>query len=232
MTARETVNHTIYARAFHPAIDLQFHEPPSRQALESMKLSMLPVAPDSLTKPPARLRSGREYVYRCHSDKNPYFIRPPLLSWPCFNCTLAGFPEECIFEGGVGEEICTRCRSTRHGHCSARWDANQLHRAATLLDPLILSGDGAIRRGVDRIERIEVEIKLLARSLQLLYEDRQQVVGELTDGLDAIASREHGTEIIDAYAQVSDLLKSFLVRPGSKDASINGDAVVSSSDSE
>ncbi len=44
------IDNTIYARAFHPSIDLQFHEPPSRQALESMKLSMLPSAPDSLTK--------------------------------------------------------------------------------------------------------------------------------------------------------------------------------------
>lgn len=46
----DNVDNRIYARAFHPQIDLQFHEPPSRQALESMKLSMLPPAPDSLTK--------------------------------------------------------------------------------------------------------------------------------------------------------------------------------------
>ncbi|KAG7443797.1 uncharacterized protein BT62DRAFT_921727 [Guyanagaster necrorhizus] len=164
--------------------NMTFHESPSCQALEFMKLSMLPVAPDSLT-------NGQEYVYHCHSDKNPYFIHSPLLSWPCFNCTLAGFPEECIFESGVGKEICICCKSTCHCHCSACWDANQLHHAATLLDPLILSGDGAIHHGIDHIKCIEIKIKLLIRSLQLLYEDWQQV-----------------------------------------DASIDGDAMVSSSDTE
>ncbi len=44
------IDNTIYVWAFHPQVDLQFHEPPSRQALEYMKLSMLPSAPDSLTK--------------------------------------------------------------------------------------------------------------------------------------------------------------------------------------
>ncbi len=44
------VDNMIYAWAFHPQIDLQFHEPPSHQALESMKLFMLPSAPASLTK--------------------------------------------------------------------------------------------------------------------------------------------------------------------------------------
>ena len=46
----DNVDNIIYARAFHPQVDLQFHEPPSHQALEYMKLSMLPPAPDSLTK--------------------------------------------------------------------------------------------------------------------------------------------------------------------------------------
>ncbi len=44
------VDNTIYTQVFHLLIDLQFHEPPSCQALESMKLSMLPPMPDSLTK--------------------------------------------------------------------------------------------------------------------------------------------------------------------------------------
>ncbi len=44
------INNTIYAWAFHPSIHLQFHEPPSRQALESIKLLMLPPVLDSLTK--------------------------------------------------------------------------------------------------------------------------------------------------------------------------------------
>ncbi|KAK0487153.1 hypothetical protein IW261DRAFT_1558096 [Armillaria novae-zelandiae] len=136
------VDNTIYARGFHLDINLQFHEPPSCEALERMKMSLLPAAPESLTKPPLQVRSGQEYVYHCHSDPNPYFIRAPLLNWPCFNCTLAGMLDECIFEGGVGEECCTRCKSNRHGPCSAGWDANQLCSTATLLDPLTLSGDG------------------------------------------------------------------------------------------
>ncbi|KAG7450826.1 uncharacterized protein BT62DRAFT_917119 [Guyanagaster necrorhizus] len=39
-------------------IDLQFYKPLSCQVLESMKLSMLPVASDSLTKPSAQLHSS------------------------------------------------------------------------------------------------------------------------------------------------------------------------------
>ncbi|KAK0222960.1 hypothetical protein EDD85DRAFT_796134 [Armillaria nabsnona] len=46
------VNNTIYMRAFHLQVDLQFHKPPSCQALEYMKLLMLPSAPDSLTNLP------------------------------------------------------------------------------------------------------------------------------------------------------------------------------------
>ncbi|KAG7447313.1 uncharacterized protein BT62DRAFT_919223 [Guyanagaster necrorhizus] len=58
----------------------------------------------------------------------------------------------------------------------------------------------SIHHSIDCIKHIEIKIKLLTRSLQLLYEDQQQVVGKLTDGLDAIASHEHGTKIIEAYA--------------------------------
>ncbi|KAK0222656.1 hypothetical protein EDD85DRAFT_959895 [Armillaria nabsnona] len=194
------VNNKIYTWAFHPQIDLQFHEPPSHQALESMKLSMLPLAPNSLTKAPTQVHSGQEYIYRCHSDIDPHFIRPPLLTWPCYNCTLFGYPDECKFEGGVGEEL-------RH--------------AATLLDPLTLSSDGAIHCGIDRVEHINAEIALLGRAMHCLCEDREKIVGELADGLDAISSREHGTEIINAYAQISDFLKSFVVRLG-EDAGDSG----------
>ncbi|KAK0467415.1 hypothetical protein IW261DRAFT_1574135 [Armillaria novae-zelandiae] len=208
------VDHTIYARGFHPDINLQFHEPPSREALERMKMSLLPAAPESLTKPPSQVRSGREYVYRCHSDPNPYFIRAPLLNWPCFNCTLAGMPDECIFEGGVGEECCTRCKSNRHGPCSARWDANQLRSAATLLDPLTLSGDSAIFRGMRRVERLNEQLEHLGHLTNQLCADRDQVVAELADGLNAISACKHGKDIIDAYAGVSDFLKSFIIRPG------------------
>ncbi|KAK0235562.1 hypothetical protein EDD85DRAFT_955122 [Armillaria nabsnona] len=215
------VDITIYAQAFHLQVDLQFHELPSRQALESMKLSMLPSAPDSLTKAPTQVCNGREYVYRCHSDLDPYFIHPPLLTWLCYNCTLSGYPDKCEFEGGVGEEVCTKCKTGRHGPCSARWDANQLHHAATLLDPLTLSNDGAIFCGVDCVEHINTKIALLGRAMHCLCEDCKKIVGKLADGLNAIASHEHGTEIVDAYVQVSDFLKSFVVHLG-EDAGDSG----------
>ncbi|KAK0472861.1 hypothetical protein IW261DRAFT_1660380 [Armillaria novae-zelandiae] len=220
----DVVDNTIYSHAFHPSVDLQYHEPRSHQALESMKLSWLPAAPDSLTKPMGQIRSGQEYVYRCHSDQDPYFICPPLLNWPCFNCTLAGCPDQCVFEGGIGKECCTKCKSSCHGRCSARWDANQLRQAATLLDPLTLSGDGAICRGVQRVDRINSEIELLGRAMQSLHEDREVVIREIADGLDAIACHEHGTEIVDAYSQVSSFLKSFIVHlGGAASESSNGD---------
>ncbi|KAK0483055.1 hypothetical protein EDD18DRAFT_1112329 [Armillaria luteobubalina] len=78
--ASEVVDTTIDARGFHPDIDLQFHEPPSHEALERMKMSLLPTAPESLIKPPFQICSGQEYVYHCHSDPNPYFIQAPLMS--------------------------------------------------------------------------------------------------------------------------------------------------------
>ncbi|KAK0473624.1 hypothetical protein IW261DRAFT_1423536 [Armillaria novae-zelandiae] len=74
VTASDVMDSTIYTCGFHPDIDLQFHEPPSREALERMKMFLLPAAPVSLTKPPSQIHSGWEYVYRCHSDPNPYFI--------------------------------------------------------------------------------------------------------------------------------------------------------------
>ncbi|KAK0460866.1 hypothetical protein IW261DRAFT_1577246 [Armillaria novae-zelandiae] len=221
----DVIDNTIYLRTFHPSVDLQYHEPPSRQALESMTLSLLPAAPDSLTKPVGQIRSGQEYVYQCHSDRDPYFIRPPLLNWPCFNCTLAGYPDQCIFEGGIGEECCTQCKSSCHSRCSARWDANQLRQATTLLDPLTLSGDTAICCSVQRVDRINSEIELLGRAMQLLRSDHEAVIGEIADGLDAIACHEHGTEIVNAYSQVSGFLKSFIVHVGgAASQSSNGDA--------
>ncbi|PBK83037.1 hypothetical protein ARMGADRAFT_1089783 [Armillaria gallica] len=220
------VDNTIYACAFHPQIDLQFHEPPSCQVLEYMKLSMLPSVPDSLTKPPTQVHSGREYVYRCHSDIDPHFICPPLLTLPCYNCTLSGYPKECKFKGKVSEEVCSRCKTGHHGPCSAHWDANQLCCAATLLDPLTLSSDGAIHCGVNCVERINAEIALLRNAMHCLHEDHEKIIGELADGLDAIASHEHGTEIIDAYMHISDFLKSFVVRLGeaARDSDAEGGA--------
>ncbi len=69
----------------------------------------------------------------------------------------------------------------------------------------------AIHRGIDRVEHINTEIALLGRVMHYLHEDHKKIIGELADGLDAIASREHGMEIIDAYVQVSDFLKSFII---------------------
>ncbi len=67
---------------------------------------------------------------------------------------------------------------------------------------------------VDCVEHINVEIALLGRAVHCLREDCEKIVGELADGLDAISSRKHGTEIIDVYVQVSDFLKSFIVHLG------------------
>ncbi|KAK0471742.1 hypothetical protein IW261DRAFT_1424839 [Armillaria novae-zelandiae] len=152
------VNNTFYACAFHPALDLQFHEPPSCEALEHLKLSVLPVAPKSLSKPPKQVRKGREYIYQAHSDANPYFIWPPLLSWPCFNCTLTRSADECVFKGNV-----------------------------------------AIAQGLAHIDTINTQLKSLGKVVNSLRADREGVLSELANGLDSIASHEHGSEIINAY---------------------------------
>ncbi|KAK0467464.1 hypothetical protein IW261DRAFT_1574068 [Armillaria novae-zelandiae] len=216
------VDQTIYTRAFHPDVDVHFHEPPSQDALVRLKMSALPMAPTSLTKPVSQLRGGHKHIYWCHSDVNPYFIRPPTLNWPCFNCTLASFPDECIFEGDIGEERCTKCKANHHGPCSTHWDANQLHNAATLLDPLMLSGDGAIAWGLAQVEGINTQLKLLGQVVNKLRADWEVVISELVDGLDAIASCEHGTDIIDAYASVSGFLKLFIVQVGTSGVGSNG----------
>ncbi len=57
--------------------------------------------------------------------------------------------------------------------------------------------------------------------MHCLHEDCEKIVGELANGLNAISSCEHGTEIIDAYAQISDFLKSFIVHLG-EDAGASG----------
>ncbi len=72
----------------------------------------------------------------------------------------------------------------------------------------------AIRCGVDCVERINAEIALLGRAMHCLCEDREKIIGELADGLNAIASCEHDTEIIDAYTQISSFLWSFIVHLG------------------
>ncbi|KAK0466535.1 hypothetical protein IW261DRAFT_1426879 [Armillaria novae-zelandiae] len=181
------VDNTFYVHTFHPALDLQFHEPPSHEALKHLKLSALPVAPKSLSQPPKQFRKGHEYIYQAHSDANPYFIWPPLLSWPCFNCTLTGTANEYVFEGNV----------------------------VTLLDPLILSGDGAIAQGLTQVDTINTQLESLGKVVNSLRTDREGVISEPADGLDSIALGEHGSKIIDAYVAVSDFLKSFIICPGS-----------------
>ncbi|KAK0244874.1 hypothetical protein EDD85DRAFT_785242 [Armillaria nabsnona] len=181
------VDNTIYMQAFHLQVNLQFHEPPSCQALEYMKLSMLPLAPDSLTN-------------------LPHLATIVLCLGTLRSASL-----------------------TATSPCSARWDANQLRHAATLLDPLTLSSDGAIHRGIDHVERINAEIALLGRAMHCLCEDCDKIVGELADGLNAIASHEHGTEIINAYAQISDFLKSFIIQLGDTDGVSDAEGEVSES---
>ncbi|KAK0207305.1 hypothetical protein IW262DRAFT_1469669 [Armillaria fumosa] len=105
------------------------------------------------------------------------------------------------------------CKMNRHGPCSAQWMVDQLHCAATLLDLVTLSGD-AISCGLTWIEGINTQLELLGKVVNQLHADHEQVISELANGLDAIASHEHGTEIIDAYADVSIFLKSFIVCPG------------------
>ncbi|KAK0468818.1 hypothetical protein IW261DRAFT_1573429 [Armillaria novae-zelandiae] len=218
----DVVDNTIYFHAFHPSVDLQYHKPPSHQALESMKLSLLPATPDSLTKYTVAGNMSTDAIL---IETHILFVLLWCLNWPCFNCTLAGYLDQCVFEGGIREECCTKCKSSCHGCCSAHWDANQLHQSATLLDPLTLSGDGAICRGVQCVDHINSEIELLGQAMQLLCEDHEAVIGELADGLDAIACHEHGTEIIEAYSQVSGFLKSFIVHVGGAALeSSNGDA--------
>ncbi|KAK0477666.1 hypothetical protein IW261DRAFT_1420943 [Armillaria novae-zelandiae] len=144
------------------------------------------------------------------------------LNWPCFNCTLAGIPDECVFEGTIGKEWCTKCKANCHGPCSACWDTNQLHNVATLLDPLMLSWDGAIVWGLTQVEGINTQLELLRQVVNKLCANREVVISELTDGLNAIASHEHGTNIIDAYASVSGFLKSFIVWVGTSGVGSDG----------
>ncbi len=45
---QDPIDHTVYARAFDPQINLRFHEPTSHHALEHLQWSALPPAPASL----------------------------------------------------------------------------------------------------------------------------------------------------------------------------------------
>ncbi|KAK0466489.1 hypothetical protein IW261DRAFT_1426966 [Armillaria novae-zelandiae] len=153
------VDATIYAQGFWPQIDLQYHKPPSCKALKWLRLSVLPAAPKSLSKPPKQGRKGSV--------------------GPASTVHLPGLP------------------------------------MTTLLDPLILSGDGTIAQGLAQVDTINTQLELLGKVVNSFHADWEDVISELADGLDSFASCEHGSEIIDAHTAVSDFLKSFIVHPGS-----------------
>ncbi|KAK0435939.1 uncharacterized protein EV420DRAFT_1487732 [Desarmillaria tabescens] len=114
-----TVDDTVYAHAFHPLVDLQFHEPLSCQALEHFKLLALPPAPASLSKPSTEMHNGHPAAFRAHSDLSAHILHMPNIFHPCFNCSFSSFPELCEFTGEIGKEACTKYRASRHGKCSA-----------------------------------------------------------------------------------------------------------------
>ncbi|KAK0492142.1 hypothetical protein EDD18DRAFT_1109232 [Armillaria luteobubalina] len=120
---------TIYAQAFHPDINLRFHKPPSCLLANSGTVTSTFIAA-ILTLIPTS------------------YAHLPYLNLLYFNCMLASIPDECVFEGKIGEEWCTKCKTNRHGPCSARWNTNQLCNMASLLDQLTLSGDSVIAWGL------------------------------------------------------------------------------------
>ncbi len=65
--------------------------------------------------------------------------------------------------------------------------------------------------------------------MHCLCKDHDKIISELADGLDAIASCEHGTEIVDAYVQVSDFLQSFIIRLSEADGDSDAEGVASES---
>ncbi|KAK0434153.1 uncharacterized protein EV420DRAFT_1488774 [Desarmillaria tabescens] len=189
------VDNTMYACAFHPSVDLQFHEPLSRQALEHLKLLALPPALASLFKPSTKMRNGHPAVFHAHSDLGAHILCMPNIFHPCFNCSFSGFPELCKFTGEIGEEACTKCKTGRHGK--------------------------SICEHLDHVTVLDAKIGTFYNLAHSHMAKHNKVVQELVDGLDSIALREGGTAIIDAYAEVSNLIHSFIIEVG-KDASDSG----------
>ncbi|KAK0224672.1 hypothetical protein EDD85DRAFT_795715 [Armillaria nabsnona] len=211
---QDPVDHTMYAHMFDPQINLCFHEPTSRHALERLQWSALPPAPASLLEPTTQ--GNRTAIFGVHSDVDVHLLRIPHLFWPCFNCSIGGHPELCEYEEGAepGKEACLHCQANRHGQCSACMDAHDFHRVATLLDPLVQSGDPAIYDGLRRAERIEKDINALYNVIVNCMLECNEVLHGLVNGLDAIATHEGGTAIIDQYAEASELIWSLIVEVG------------------
>ncbi|KAK0244875.1 hypothetical protein EDD85DRAFT_946183 [Armillaria nabsnona] len=211
---QDPVDHTMYTCVFVPQINLRFHEPTSRHALERLQWLALPPAPASLLEPTTQ--GNCTAVFGVHSNVDAHLLRIPHLFWPCFNCSIGGHPKLCEYEEGAkpGKEACLRCQANRRGRCSARMDAHDFRCAATLLDPLVQSGDPAIYDGLHHAERIEKDVDALYNVIVDRMLERNEVLHGLIDGLDAIAAREGGTAIIDQYAEASELVRSLIVEVG------------------
>ncbi len=113
-------------------------------------------------------------------------------------------------------------------------DAHDFRRAATLLDPLVQSGDpgkssilfffssvasqssflSAIYDGLCRTKCIEKDIDALYNVIVDRMLEHNEVLHGLIDGLDTIAMHEGGTAIIDQYAEASELVWSLIVEVG------------------
>ncbi|KAK0465852.1 hypothetical protein IW261DRAFT_1574701 [Armillaria novae-zelandiae] len=205
-----TVDHTVYVHAFDPQVSLQYHEPTSCYALECMQLSALPAAPASLLKPTTQ--GHHTAVYGVHSDIGVHILHIPHQYWPCFNCTISGHAHLCKFleNATLGKEACLCCQTACHSHCSACMNVDDFRKAATLLDPLVQSGDPAISEGLQHADHLENNITILLNRI----EERDGVIKGLADRLDAIAACKGGTTIIDQYAEAHELIRSLIVDVG------------------
>ncbi|KAK0472880.1 hypothetical protein IW261DRAFT_1570489 [Armillaria novae-zelandiae] len=167
-----TVDRTVYACTFDPQVSLQYHEPTSCYTLERMQLSALPAVLASLLKPTTH--GCRTAVYGVHSDIGAHILCIPHQYWPCFNCTISGHAHLCKFPDNVipGKEACLHCQTARHGHGSARMNADDFRKAATLLDLLVQSGDPAISEGLQHANHLENNIDMLYTILLNRIEER------------------------------------------------------------
>ncbi|KAK0470679.1 hypothetical protein IW261DRAFT_1572922 [Armillaria novae-zelandiae] len=209
-----TVDHTVYAHTFDPQVSLQYHEPTSCYALEHMQLSALPAALASLLKPTTQ--GHHTAVYGVHSNVGVHILRIPHQYWPCFNCTISGHTHLCKFpeDAMPGKEACLHCQTARHGHCSTCMNADDFRKAATLLDPLVQSGDPAISEGLQHANRLENDINMLYTILLNRIKECDNVIKGLANGLNAIAAHEGGTAIIDQYAEAHELIRSLIINVG------------------
>ncbi|KAK0476024.1 hypothetical protein IW261DRAFT_1421818 [Armillaria novae-zelandiae] len=91
---------------------------------------------------------------------------------------------------------------------------DDFRKAATLLDPLVQSGDPAISEGLQCADRLKNNIDMLYTILLNHIKERDSVIKGLADGLDAIAVCEGGTTIINQYAEAYELIRSLIVDVG------------------